>query len=145
MDYMVGDIVRFCIAAAFIVFGIFIYAVATFGIFKFKYVLNRMHIAAQSDTLGLLSCLIGVMILTGISWTTLKLALVILFFWIASPLTSHLVARAELSAHASDDQDQFEIHDFDEKADVEKEYREYKRSGADSEFEDRLDDNLAGS
>ena len=53
---------RFIIAAIFIVAGLLVFAIATFGVFRFRYVLNRMHIAAQSDTLGLLLSLIGVMI-----------------------------------------------------------------------------------
>ena len=39
--------IRFIIAAIFIVAGIFVFAAAAFGVFKFKYVLNRMHVAAN--------------------------------------------------------------------------------------------------
>ena len=105
--------VRFIIAAVFIVAGLLIFAIATFGVFRFRYVLNRMHIAAQSDTLGLLLCLIGVVILTGFTFATLKIILVIAFFWAASPLSAHLIARSELSAHAEEDMEQFEVEDLD--------------------------------
>lgn len=44
--------IRFIIAAIFIVAGIFVFAAAAFGVFKFKYVLNRMHVAAKCDSLG---------------------------------------------------------------------------------------------
>ena len=46
--------IRFIIAAIFIVAGIFVFAAAAFGVFKFKYVLNRMHVAAKCDSLGAL-------------------------------------------------------------------------------------------
>ncbi len=105
--------VRFIIAAIFIVAGILVFGIATFGVFRFRYVLNRMHIAAQSDTMGLLLCLIGVMILTGFTFATLKIILIIAFFWAASPLSAHLIARAELSAHAEEDLEQFEVEDLD--------------------------------
>lgn len=105
--------VRFIIAAVFIVAGILVFGIATFGVFRFRYVLNRMHIAAQSDTMGLLLCLIGVMILTGFTFATLKVILIIAFFWAASPLAAHLIARAELSAHAEEDLEQFEVEDLD--------------------------------
>lgn len=105
--------VRFIIPAIFIVAGILVFGIATFGVFRFRYVLNRMHIAAQSDTMGLLLCLIGVMILTGFTFATLKIILIIAFFWAASPLSAHLIARAELSAHAEEDLEQFEVEDLD--------------------------------
>lgn len=100
--------VRFIIAAVFICAGIFVFAAATFGIFRFRYVLNRMHIAAQCDTMGALLCLIGVMILTGFTFTTLKLILVIAFIWAASPLASHLIAKAEYVSQEDEDEDSFE-------------------------------------
>lgn len=100
-------IVRFIIAAVFISAGIFIFAVATFGIFRFRYVLNRMHIAAQCDTMGALLSLVGVMILTGFTFTTIKLILCIAFIWAASPLASHLIAKAEYVSQESEDEDAF--------------------------------------
>ncbi len=100
--------VRFIIAAVFIVVGLFIFAVAAFGVFRFRYVLNRMHIAAQSDTMGLLLCLIGAMILTGFTFATLKIILILGFFWAASPLCSHLLASAEICSQEPEDADELE-------------------------------------
>ncbi|MDD5952058.1 MAG: monovalent cation/H(+) antiporter subunit G [Oscillospiraceae bacterium] len=100
--------VRFIIAAVFISVGIFIFAAATFGVFRFRYVLNRMHIAAQCDTMGALLCLVGVMILTGFTFTTLKFILCIAFIWASSPLASHLIAKAEYVSQETEDEDSFE-------------------------------------
>lgn len=100
--------VRFIIAAVFICAGIFVFAAATFGVFRFRYVLNRMHIAAQCDTMGALLCLIGVMILTGFTFTTLKLILCIAFMWAASPLASHLIAKAEYVSQDQEDEGSFD-------------------------------------
>ena len=33
--------------------GLFVYVVSVFGLFRFQYVLNRMHAAALGDTLGI--------------------------------------------------------------------------------------------
>ncbi len=108
---------RFIIAAVLIALGIFIFAMATFGIFKFRYVLNRMHVAAQSDTLGLLCVLVGVGILTGFTFATLKLVAIIVFFWMSSPISSHMVAKMEIASQEKDDADEFEtIVDEEEEA-----------------------------
>ena len=101
-------IVQFIIAAVLIAAGIFVFFTATIGVFRYKYILNRMHVAAQCDTMGALLCIAGCMVLTGISFTTLKLLLVIAFIWAASPLCAHLIAKAEYVSQDPEDEDAFE-------------------------------------
>ena len=99
--------IRFAIAAAFIVGGLAIAAIAIFGTYRFKYVLNRMHAAALVDTLVILLSLIGLMFLSGevfastseTVFVTLKLLLVVLFLWFASPVSSHLISRLEVTTN----------------------------------------------
>lgn len=90
---------RFLIAAALLVFGVVIVCIATYGIFKFKYVLNRMHAAAMCDTFALMFSMLGAAVLHGLSFTTLKLILIIVFLWFASPVASHLIARLEVTTN----------------------------------------------
>lgn len=91
--------IRFIIAAALLIFGVSIVVIATIGIFKFKYVLNRMHAAAMCDTFALMFSILGVAVLYGFSLTTLKLLLIIIFLWLASPVSSHLIARLEVTTN----------------------------------------------
>lgn len=80
---------------AFILIGLVTLCVAVFGVFRFHYVLNRMHAAAMGDSLGILFILFGLMILNGFCFGTLKLALIIVFFWLAGPVASHMVGKME--------------------------------------------------
>jgi multicomponent Na+:H+ antiporter subunit G len=97
--------IRFIVGCLFILIGMVIFFTELFGVFHFKYVLNRMHAAAMGDTLGIGACLIGLMIFSGLNFTTLKIFLVIVFLWFASPVSSHVLSRLEaatndhLSAH----------------------------------------------
>ncbi len=75
--------------------GAVIMLIGTIGVFKFKYVLNRMHAAAMNDTLGILFILLGLSVREGFSFATLKLLLIIAFLWLASPVCSHLVGKLE--------------------------------------------------
>ena len=93
----------------FIVAGIFVFAAAAFGGFKFKYVLNRMHVAAKCDSLGALLILVGCMILGGFSFMTLKLLLVLLILWITSPVAAHLIVKAEVKTQDEDESDEYEV------------------------------------
>ena len=88
--------IKFIIGAAFIITGIIVAIVATFGVFRFKFVLNHMHAAAMGDTLALASVLLGLIIINGFCMASLKLLLIILFLWFASPVSSHLIARLEV-------------------------------------------------
>jgi len=51
--------VRFIVSCALMLSGIVVLFTAVAGIYKFNYVLNRMHAAAIGDTLGLMLCLLS--------------------------------------------------------------------------------------
>ena len=97
--------IRFLFGALFLLCGLLIFLIEMVGVFRFRYVMNRMHAAAMGDTLGIGACLIGLMIFSGLNFTTLKMFLVIVFLWFASPVSSHVLSRLEaatndhLSAH----------------------------------------------
>lgn len=88
--------IQFISGAVFLLMGLFLFAVELFGSYRFNFVLNRMHAAAIGDTSGIGLCMLGLMIFTGFNLTTVKIMLVIIFLWIASPVSSHLIARFEV-------------------------------------------------
>lgn len=89
--------VRFIVGAALLLSGLGIFAIEMFGVFRFKYVLNRMHAAAMGDTLGIGFSLMGLIVMSGLNFTSLKLFCVIVFLWFSSPVSSHLIARLEVT------------------------------------------------
>ena len=86
---------RFGAAAVCFVIGIVFMILAVFGVNRFKKALNRMHAAAMGDTLGILFVFLGLILVRGFSMDSLKLFLVILFFWMASPVSGHMISRLE--------------------------------------------------
>lgn len=89
--------VRFIVGVGLLIAGLLIFVVELYGVFKFKYVLNRMHTAAMGDTMGLGISLLGLIVLCGLNFTSLKMGLIIVFLWLASPVSSHLIARLEVT------------------------------------------------
>ncbi|NCC16136.1 MAG: monovalent cation/H(+) antiporter subunit G [Clostridia bacterium] len=87
---------REAIAAIFIIFGLIVFLISIFGIFRFKYVLNRMHAAALGDTLGLGLIVVGLMIYSLNFFVVAKLLLIILFFWLSAPIATHSIAKVEV-------------------------------------------------
>ena len=88
--------IRFGAGVGLLFTGVGIFMLQLFGVYKFKYVLNRMHAAAMGDTLGLGASLTGLILLSGFNMTSVKLALVLVFLWLASPVSSHLISRLEV-------------------------------------------------
>ena len=87
--------IQLIVGGIFIVIGILTLCVAVFGVYRFRYVLNRMHSSAMGDSLGILFIILGLMILSGFQFGTLKLALIIVFFWLAGPVSSHMIGQME--------------------------------------------------
>lgn len=94
-----GEWLRFIIAAALILSGLFVLITAVFGVYRFKYVLNRMHAAAMGDTLGISMVLLGLIVVSGLNATSLKLLIVIIMLWLSSPVASHLITRLEVTTN----------------------------------------------
>lgn len=92
---MFPEILRFGAGALFFLSGLIIFVIEIYGNYRFSYVLNRMHAASIGDSLGIVLCLIGLMIFSGFTFVTLKLAAVTVFLWFSTPVCSHLVAKLE--------------------------------------------------
>lgn len=105
--------IRFLAGAALLLAGVVIFLIEMVGVFRFKYVLNRMHAAAMGDTLGIGFCLLGLIVMSGLNFTSLKMLLVIIFLWFSSPASSHLIARLEVTTN-EDEEEHYELGTLDE-------------------------------
>ncbi len=91
--------IRLIIGSVFLICGLVIFFTEIFGVFHLDYVLNRMHATAMGDTLGIASCLLGLIIFSGFNFTSLKMLLIVIFLWFASPVSSHVLARLEVATN----------------------------------------------
>ena len=101
--------IRFLLGAILLLCGLGIFLIEMIGVFRFKYVLNRMHAAAMGDTLGIGFSLMGLILMSGFNCTSLKLLLVIVFLWFSSPTSSHLIARLEVTTNEDEEKHYREI------------------------------------
>ena len=88
--------IQLIIGGGFIGIGVMTMCAAVLGLYRFHYVLNRMHASAMADSLGILFVIFGLMILSGFQFGTLKLALIIAFFWLAGPVSAHMISKLEV-------------------------------------------------
>ena len=87
--------VRFGFSAICILLGVVVFAIGTVGIYKFKFVLNRMHVASLLDTMGLFFIVLGCAIGRHFDAASIKLLLVFGILWLTSPIASHFIAKLE--------------------------------------------------
>lgn len=106
------EIIRLIAGLLFIGVGVFIFIVATVGIFKFTYVLNRAHVAAKNDTLATLSIIVGLIILSGWNWLSFKLVIVAVFLWVTNPVATHLIVETEFITNKNIEE-HVEVIDYD--------------------------------
>lgn len=88
--------VKEIIAAVCIIVGMLVFLCSIFGVYRFKYVMNRMHAAALGDTMGLFLVTLGLLIMGLDVFHRLKFVLIILFFWVSSPIATHMIAKVEV-------------------------------------------------
>lgn len=88
--------IRFITGAVLMAFGVAAGAVSILGVFRFKFVMNRMHCAAILDTLAMAGILGGLMVLTADMAYVPKLLAALMVLWVSSPAASHLVGRMEI-------------------------------------------------
>lgn len=121
---IMGEYIRFGFSAFFILIGLFITITGIIGFYKLNFILNRMHAAALIDTLGLFFIVLGLIIAKGfvtedgqIDVTSIKLACVVFFLWITSPVSSHIVSKLIYLTDSNTDKETVEI-DVDDKGGV---------------------------
>ena len=91
------DVIRFIACAILTVAGLCCLVTGVVGVYRFKYALNRIHSAALLDTVGILLMLLGVIVATGLNFTSAKILVVIAFLWLTSPVSGHLIGRMEIT------------------------------------------------
>ncbi|MBR5560338.1 MAG: monovalent cation/H(+) antiporter subunit G [Clostridia bacterium] len=96
--------ILFALTTAFVLVGLVFCCIGVFGLFKFKYAGNRMHAAAVVDTMGISMCMLGFAISAPDLFSGLKILLVIVFWWLSSPVASHLLCRLEITTNDQRDE-----------------------------------------
>jgi len=100
--------IRLIAASLFMLLGVFVFLTEVIGLFKFDYIMLRIHAVGIGDTLGIASIAIAAAILIGTPNAILKLALVVVFMMITNPVITHLLSNMEAKLHHN------ACHEYDE-------------------------------
>lgn len=87
---------RAILGSILVCLGLVVFCISLIGVYRFRYVLNRMHASALCDTLGSLLVMLGLAILFWSVWVTLKLACILGFLWLTGPVATHRTTKVEV-------------------------------------------------
>ena len=88
------EIVQNIVSSVCLLCGAFFVFVGGIGIIRLPDFYTRLHGAGVTDTLGAGLVLLGLMIVAGLSLTTIKLLMILLFLFVTSPTSCHALAQA---------------------------------------------------
>jgi len=92
--------IRFAIVACLLAAGLFSFAAAVIGVYRFGFIMNRMHASGIGDTFALFSVIAAMVVASGISFDSLKLILLVFFMWFTSPVSTHFLGQVEYYSNA---------------------------------------------
>lgn len=84
------------ISILFVTMGIIFMLVGSIGIVRLPDFYSRTHAVSKSDTLGIIFVILGLVIYEGITQSSFKLLLVVLFIALSNPVGTHALARAAI-------------------------------------------------
>lgn len=90
-----GEWIRFWLVAFFLIVGLFCLICEVIGVYRFGFVMNRIHAAGIGDSMGLFCIIFSMMIASGPGMDTLKFLLIIVFMWCSSPASTHFFSQVE--------------------------------------------------
>lgn len=91
--------IRLIVSAALLLLGVCVFVISAIGNFRCAFVLNRMQISAIADTMATSCILGGLIVASGLTVTSLKLVIMLLFLWFVNPVASHFLAKTEVGVN----------------------------------------------
>ncbi|MBL4869551.1 MAG: monovalent cation/H(+) antiporter subunit G [Robiginitomaculum sp.] len=88
------DLLQLLVSSGLVISGIFFVLAGTIGVLRLPDFYTLMHAAGMTDTLGAELLILGLMVQSGFTQTSLKLLLVAFLLFLTSPTASHAVANA---------------------------------------------------
>ncbi len=87
--------IRFWITAVCFLGAALSFLAEVLGVWRFGYVMNRMHAAGIGDTMGFFLVAAGLVVSANSFADVCKLVLLVFFLWFSSPASTHFLGQVE--------------------------------------------------
>ncbi len=89
-----GAILQEAVAALLMGGGLIFLVGSMIGMLRLPDFYSRVHASGNSETLGTLLVLLGLAVYNGVSVTSAKLLVIVMFIFVGNPIGSHILAKA---------------------------------------------------
>jgi len=86
--------VQVLIGQSMIMLGLLFTIFGVYTVLRLQGLYARLVVTSKVETMGFVTIMFGVMILTGVSFVTVKLAIIVLFELLTVPVSAHAVGRS---------------------------------------------------
>lgn len=90
--------IQMWIGRGVIILGLLFIGTGIYSVLAYREFYSRVVITAKVDTVGFVTVLIGIMILDGFTFLSLKVLIVLIFEMLTSPLSTHAIAHSAYTA-----------------------------------------------
>lgn len=87
-------LIRTILAGVLIISGCLLILISSLGVIRFPDFYSRLHPAGKSDTMGQTMVLLGLIIFEGFDLISVKLIIIMIFFYVANPTATHFISKA---------------------------------------------------
>ena len=93
-----GLLIRETIAVLFLVASLFFFLASAIGLIRLPDFYSRLHASGNSETLGLMTVLLGLAVYEGVNLLSVKLIFIFIFVFIGNPIGTHILSKAALAS-----------------------------------------------
>ena len=79
---------------ALVLLGLLFIAAGVYSVLRYREFYSRIVITAKVDTVGFITVMIGLILLEGFTFSSLKVLIIIVFEMLTSPLSTHAIAHS---------------------------------------------------
>ncbi len=83
---------------ALVLLGLLFVAAGVYSVLRYREFYSRIVITAKVDTVGFITLMVGLMLLEGATFASLKVLIIIVFEMLTSPLSTHAIAHSAYAA-----------------------------------------------
>ena len=87
--------IQFFVTAFLLIAACIFFIGEVIGVYRLGFIMNRVHAGGIGDTMALFCVCLGLGIASGPCFDTLKIAMILIFMWFTSPVSSHFIGQVE--------------------------------------------------
>lgn len=87
-------VIQLVLGRAIVLVGLLFIGTGIYSVLAYREFYSRVVITAKVDTVGFISVLVGIIVLDGITFFSMKVLIILVFEMLTSPMSTHAIAHS---------------------------------------------------